>query len=49
MNEIAKGVKEAISISWPVITLTVVILIVLRVGHIIKYKEIIYKILRIII
>lgn len=39
MNEIAKGVKEVISISWPVITLTMVILIVLRVGHMIKYKE----------
>ena len=30
MNEIAKGVKEVISISWPVITLTVVILMVLK-------------------
>ena len=39
MNEIAKGVKEVISISWPVITLTMVILIALRVGHMIKYKE----------
>ena len=39
MNEIAKGVKEVISISWPVITLTMVILIALRVCHIIKYKE----------
>ncbi len=39
MNEIAKGVKEVISISWPVITLTVVILMVLRISHIIKYKE----------
>ena len=39
MNEIAKGVKEVISISWPVITLTMVILIVLRISHIIKYKE----------
>ena len=39
MNEIAKGVKEVISISWPVLTLTVIILIVLRISHIIKYKE----------
>ena len=39
MNEIAKGVKEVISISWPVITLTVVILVVLRIAHILKYKE----------
>ena len=39
MNEIAKGVKEVISISWPVITLTMVILIALRVVHMIKYKE----------
>lgn len=39
MNEIAKGVKEVISISWPVITLTIVILMVLRISHIIKYKE----------
>ena len=39
MNEIAKGVKEVISISWPVLTLTIIILIVLRISHIIKYKE----------
>ena len=39
MNEIAIGVKEVISISWPVITLTVVILVVLRIAHILKYKE----------
>ncbi len=39
MNEIAKGVKEVISISWPVLTLTMFILLVLRICHIVKYKE----------
>lgn len=39
MNEIAKGVKEVISISWPVLTLTILILLVLRICHIVKYKE----------
>ncbi len=39
MNEIARGVKTVIANTWPMVLLTVVILVVLRIGYLIKYKE----------
>ena len=39
MNEIAKGVREVISNTWPMILLTVIVLVVLRISYMIKYKE----------
>ena len=45
MNEIAKGVKEVIVSTWPMVLLTVVVLVILRIGYLIKNKEkfILYK------
>jgi len=39
MNEIAKGIKEIIHNTWPMLVLTVIVLVVLRIGYMIKYKE----------
>ena len=39
MNEIAKGLKEIIHNTWPMLVLTVIVLVVLRIGYMIKYKE----------
>ena len=45
MNEIAKGLKEVIATTWPMVLLTVVVLVVLRIGYLIKNKEkfVLYK------